>query len=749
MVIQPNSTVNLYSGVDIDMGSGVQIAFSSIANQRAYFNSKLAAPGVTCTVVKKTGRIRLEAAGTLVKNCNYISFVNPAFDNKTIYARILDYDYINNDCTEIVWQIDFWQTWMFEINFEESGIARQYLNEADYIKAVANPYDPSIYAFQTPEALPVNEGLEEYTYEYDSSNSSWLRTDPIENNTLLCTYGPDADEDLYNLKSIITVIIAPFSTEDIHIYTGWEDLTDELLFDLEGFVCQPNANTMWEGHNDNIGKYVTQGFIQSSFPHPYWILGIPLGEFDAEEKEYTSGGVTTKYCLGAFTGVTFLYKVINYLTSLQIDRNILSIHYMPDYMFRMGYAPLVGNITSETEVESGYDEHTYKAKTSYAARNNIYTGYTPSCQKLYTHPYSYLRLTNNVDERKEYQFERFSDVQSDASATCDLIGVAQFNVIPSVSIAPVDYKRHTGYGTAMVAKYKEIEDNLIAEAIRYKPNEVGNVNFDERIDITSFPQVPVVTDNFLAHISSTYMGLVANNTSEAQEQRLYKSAYLDGKSLNMQLEAVGDLAIGTVKTVVNTVEGGAVSGGASGIGAVSGGASAIGVVSTVAGAWADRQMLESEKFKLQTEKDMLREASSFISNPTKDIPRFEDTKAAFAANIYRPGTVGGLPDYYLGNTIDFKLTYVKLRDAILEKYDKYFKTYGYNFGGVVDVPYVVKYTQGLTGDNNLPHWEQVGGKDSTYIKTYDCHCTHSMLPVAVAIEGMFNSGVRMLKGETL
>jgi hypothetical protein len=98
---------------------------------------------------------------------------------------------------------------------------------------------------------------------------------------------------------------------------------------------------------------------------------------------------------------------------------------------------------------------------------------------------------------------------------------------------------------------------------------------------------------------------------------------------------------------------------------------------------------------------------------------------------------------------DFKITHVRLRDAILKKYDEYFKTYGYNFGATVDVPYVVKYTQGASSNDDLPHWEKVNGKDSTFVKTHDCHITHSMLPVAVAIEGMFNCGVRMLKGETL
>ena len=91
MYIVPSSTVNLYRGVPYDTGRVV--AFSSKAKQSAYFQRKLVQSAVPCTYVRRTGEVRLEVPLSVAKNCNYMSFVNPDFENVTWYAAIDDYEY--------------------------------------------------------------------------------------------------------------------------------------------------------------------------------------------------------------------------------------------------------------------------------------------------------------------------------------------------------------------------------------------------------------------------------------------------------------------------------------------------------------------------------------------------------------------------------------------------------------------------------------------------------------------------------
>ena len=115
-VVYPDSTICLYAGVDIDMNSKVSLVFQNVTNQRAYFQSKLNGQYAVispATVVKKTGWIKVSAPMTTVKQCNYLSFVNPSFDNIVYYGAITNYDYINNETTGIKYVIDEWQTRMF------------------------------------------------------------------------------------------------------------------------------------------------------------------------------------------------------------------------------------------------------------------------------------------------------------------------------------------------------------------------------------------------------------------------------------------------------------------------------------------------------------------------------------------------------------------------------------------------------------------------------------------------------------
>lgn len=742
MVIQPNSTVNLYSGVDIDMGSGVQIAFSSIANQRAYFNSKLAAPGVTCTVVKKTGRIRLEAAGSTVKNCNYLSFVNPSFDNKVIYARILDYDYINNECTEIVWQIDFWQTWMFDVDFELSGIARQYLNETDYDKSLVNPYDPDIYAFQTPEPLPSNKSLEKRVYNYLSQGPATENTyydGEFVITSRIVRVSPATGDEVSPSEWLVgdgysaVIFLAPidFDALGTEAKSKWDDLVDAIELAHQGTTDippYPGGRVITPGSSLSTNPYShNQEWFQSNMSRGYYIIEIP----------YPYAGF-----LSTDSGyVNYLQKLLIYLTSWGANNQILSMYSLPTKVFNQAFVSGTAMIPSWSTLATS---NVFTVPNS-KQRASLSEVYNPHCKKLLLHPYSYIRAESTDGTAREYKYESFGEVQVNPANGCKFKIISDLNNYPTTSIAPKKYEMNT-----------VMDDTSESGPSASQLNDIINYNYDERIDITQYPQIPYVIDGYLAHVSASYMEQVANNTSQAQIERDHQQKYLEQVFRHQDKEALGEL-VGDAVNVAGGVVGGAVKGYAMGnlpgaaIGAVVGGITgAFGMSSDINKNNAILEQTRAAQDRLQAQYDMLNEASAFRSNPTKDVPRFDDTKAAFACNYYKAGTKAGTLQSIKGTPFqDIKLTHVQLRTAILEKYDEYFKTYGYNVAGMIDIPYVVHYVQGSNSNDELPHWEQVGGKDSTYVRTNDCHCTHSMLPVAVAIEGMFNSGVRMLKGETL
>ena len=98
--------------------------------------------------------------------------------------------------------------------------------------------------------------------------------------------------------------------------------------------------------------------------------------------------------------------------------------------------------------------------------------------------------------------------------------------------------------------------------------------------------------------------------------------------------------------------------------------------------------------------------------------------------------------------LDIMLIHVTLNDQIMAAYDQYFVNYGYN-SGRCGIPRVLQYIDGESAQAAIPHWEQIGGKDATYVKTGDCKVVFAMKPVANAIKSMLDNGVRFLKGSTL
>lgn len=760
MRIQPDSTVNLYGGVDIDVTSGVEIAFKTIANQRAYFASKLVRANTPCTMIKKTGYVRLEVPGTVVKNCNYISFTNPSFDNKTFYGLITDYNYINNECVEISYVLDWWQSYMFDVSYERMGIERQGLNVTDWNKAEANPYDPSIYAFQTSEGLPFNDGLEPREYDYVMSSvdgeDAMFSTDGIQSDGAYAmmatsyTQGDEAVDQQYTGFSYM-LILAPIDFEYLQEYAdeNWENMLNRIASHRYGRVCPANSQCFYGttvGNTDEVNrntsyKSQTKHYLWSTLTCPCDILVIPqaaYGTIFGEQRNLMDAIMETLTKSNAISQIVGIYKIPYYMVSCL---GATRVDYGGSYDINFDGDDII------------------KVPTSYQKMNsNSYQHYVPACKKLMLHPYSYIRVTNPSSEIKEYKYEDFVDVAAgNASSkpisfrTCVVV-----NGTPLPMIIPRKYKENRKYpATAVVAS--DLHDGSSSYSVTVTPELACEFNIDERMEIKGIPAVAYVTDSWLTHLSSTYMNAVAVDDHWRQKERQEAFRAYDKSQTGSSLGIVGDIITGGLNIAGNIIGGMAsiLKGGNEGVNGINmtngtfGGG--IGIFSSGMNSMANMHAQTAGMMGVTREQQLNDGFNDFMVHgaDAEQVSKLSDTKPAFANNNYHPGSFGD-PMYTIGNTlIDFKITQVRLRDAILQKYDEYFKTYGYNFSSVVDIPYLMKYTQNASSNDDLPHWELVNGKYSTYIKTVDAHVTHAMLPVCQALESMFNGGVRMLRGEDL
>lgn len=154
--ITPDSVITLYDNVECM--DGEQVIFASREAQTAYFNKRAVGTFTGCTYVRQTGKVRVPVCvNATAFSANYIGYINPSMENVRVYGRIIDTEYANNETTEIQFQIDWFQTFMFSANYMSTTIEREMLSDVDYAKATANPWDRSILELNTEEGIVIND----------------------------------------------------------------------------------------------------------------------------------------------------------------------------------------------------------------------------------------------------------------------------------------------------------------------------------------------------------------------------------------------------------------------------------------------------------------------------------------------------------------------------------------------------------------------------------------------------------------
>lgn len=139
--IYPDSTIYLYNNIELDNSYKDTLYFSGIEEQNQYFNvTKPYKFAFLQQMYQRTnkGTLRIEKNAEALYDCNYLRFKNPRTINSTIYdkwyyAFITNWEYINENVTEITYEIDIMQTYFFDVIIEPSFVVRQMpLTDNDY-----------------------------------------------------------------------------------------------------------------------------------------------------------------------------------------------------------------------------------------------------------------------------------------------------------------------------------------------------------------------------------------------------------------------------------------------------------------------------------------------------------------------------------------------------------------------------------------------------------------------------------------
>lgn len=162
VAIGQNSVLNVYAGIECT--DGQQVVFQSDSARANYFNNHRVAQFTGMSYVYHNGVVKVQAGPGTMVNANYISFNNPNFESKPIYARITDWQYINNATVALTYEVDWFQTFMFDFTAKSSLISREHLSESDWSAAVSSPWRADIMELNQDEGITLNP--------YDYNNTS-------------------------------------------------------------------------------------------------------------------------------------------------------------------------------------------------------------------------------------------------------------------------------------------------------------------------------------------------------------------------------------------------------------------------------------------------------------------------------------------------------------------------------------------------------------------------------------------------
>ena len=150
MYIQPDTTVRVLQNCPLDNSYDHTIYFSSKSAQSTYFIglTKYIYNNLTYNRLNK-GMLRIQQKADDLYNCNYMMFQNSAFGDKWFYAFITSVEYVNNVTSQITFEIDVMQTWLFDVSLEQCFVEREHVtNDSIGAHLLPEPVELGDYVYR-------------------------------------------------------------------------------------------------------------------------------------------------------------------------------------------------------------------------------------------------------------------------------------------------------------------------------------------------------------------------------------------------------------------------------------------------------------------------------------------------------------------------------------------------------------------------------------------------------------------------
>ena len=132
MYVLPNTNIKLLKECPLDNTYTNTLWFADKEKQTNYFLGLVKKHFYRCSYQRQSKSIRLEVRYDDIYECNYLMYQNTGHGNKWFYAFITKIEYVNETTSEVFFEIDVMQTWMFDYTLKESFVEREH-SETDNI----------------------------------------------------------------------------------------------------------------------------------------------------------------------------------------------------------------------------------------------------------------------------------------------------------------------------------------------------------------------------------------------------------------------------------------------------------------------------------------------------------------------------------------------------------------------------------------------------------------------------------------
>lgn len=740
MIVEPRGAVYIYKNVKI--GDNIQICWGSSSERDQYFADRAIAvlSDEDYSYIQHSGnRIKIElnnpdTFGTL-QSCNYVSFRNTGFGETTFFARLVDWERINNHVAAVSFYVDWFQTYYFSPEFKilTSQVDREGLSLDDDQALQSNNWADNEQML-TSEPLASGPHLERnyntiemrgsFTAEELASEgfgpSSSIKYKFKNWRAVLIAY---QDENGYGFNDVqpselsetgnsytnTTAVQGVYQTENTEGMPFNRTIADIPLVST-GRYCEGVyiSNDFWEKKGITIDRTRPCNMMTySSFPQPLYICIFDIKNNNLFTSQWPGEGQTTE--------TRRLNTVLQKYARNGITSSIIGLYFLPECV----YAPAANE---EGSPLSNYGEF-FEIPTD--PDSNL-------VPKLNRTPFKYLRVTDYNGNSQDYALERFRDIDS---------GKVRFGVVgsivgePTVSICPVNYKyKSTGGQTT------------------------DRFSIEQRFVISSFPQIPFVVDGYLTYLAGQVQAVMEMNANPLASQQLKANAMrTQAEYYRNSIEQRASIVSGVANTFGGAAElvGGTMGGNPAAAGGGFG--SVINAVPNMLTAGvtteANKQMIRADNARIANIQRMVTaETNRRAGRPeTPEVyaEAFGGPEVYLLDEFHRPA--GDVVPYMLDNYF-VRVDLVELRSSILTEYNTFFKMYGYNTGRT-KVPYIYNYIKNPNGVD-VPRWYNIpnfviDGNDSYNNVTY-CRCTNITivgLPDEAArwIENMFLRGMRFCR----